>query len=302
MRIGVSFPHHAMGLDPAAVRDWAQAADDLGIGHLIVYEHIILPDQALHPDEAFRYTHDTVLHEPLTPCSYPAAVTQRVGLQTGILVLPLHETVIVGKQLAEVDVLSAGRLRIGVGVGWLEFEFSALGRDFRSRGARMDEQIALLRGLWTGPSVTFHGREHHIGGAGINPLPVQRRLPVWVAGKVRATVRRAARYGDGWIVAGDYLRKPPDDDARQMMDWLHEEEDAAGRPVGSLGVQGVFSIGQKTEAEWAAGAEAWRQFGATDVLIDTGVSALSRDASLNTPGAQINALRRISDVLEPLRD
>src|SRR6266852_36172 len=170
MRIGVSFPHHAIGPDPAAIRDWAQAADDLGIDHLIVYEHIILPDQALHPDETFRYTHETVLHEPLTLCSYLAAVTRRVGLQTGILVLPLHETVIVGKQLAEVDVLSGGRLRLGVGVGWLEFEFAALGRDFHSRGARMDEQIALLRGLWTGPSVTFHGREHHIEGAGINPF------------------------------------------------------------------------------------------------------------------------------------
>src|SRR5262249_33930812 len=151
--------------------------------------------------------------EPLTLCGYLAAVTRRVGLQTGILVLPLHETVVVAKQLAEVDFLSGGRLGIGVGVGWLEFEFPALGRDFHSRGARMDEQMALLRGLWTGPSVTFHGREHHIEGAGINPLPIQRRLPVWVGGKVRATVRRAAQYGDGWIVAGDYLGKPPDDDA-----------------------------------------------------------------------------------------
>jgi len=301
MRIGVSFPHHAIGPDPVAIRDWAQAADDLGIDHIIVYEHIILPDPALHLDESFRYTTQTVVHEPLTLCSYLAAATRRIGLQTGILVMPLHETVIVGKQVAEVDVLSGRRVRLGVGVGWMEFEFGALGRDFHSRGARLEEQMASLRALWTAPSVTFRGREHHIDGAGINPLPVQRPVPVWVGGKVRATVRRAAQYGDGWIVAGDYLAGPPDDDARQMLDWLHDEEASAGRPVGSLGVQGVCSIGQKIEAEWAERAEARRQFGATDVLVDTGVSARTHDASLNTPVAQIKALRRIREVLGPLR-
>jgi probable F420-dependent oxidoreductase len=299
MRIGVSFPHHAIGLDPLAIRDWAQAAEDLGFDHLVVYEHVIGPDPAIHPDQAFRYTNQVVWHEPLVLCGFLAAATRRVGLQTGILVLPLRDTVVVAKQAAEVDVLSGGRLRLGVGVGWMEFEFAALGRDFHARGARLDEQMVLLRALWTDPAVTFHGREHHIAGAGINPLPVQRPIPLWVGGKVRAAARRAARLGDGWIVPGTYLERPPDDAARQMLAWLREAATEAGRPAEALGVQGAFSIGRVPEAEWAARAEAWRQFGATALLVDTGATGGSRDRSLDAFDGQMQALRRIRDVLEP---
>jgi probable F420-dependent oxidoreductase len=184
-------------------------------------------------------------------------VTRRIGLQTGVLLLPLRDTVITAKQAAEVDVLSGGRLRLGVGVGHMAFEFVALGRSFEKRGRRLDEQMVLLRALWTRESVSFDGREHHIDGAGLNPLPVQRPIPLWVAGGVRASVRRAAHLGDGWILPGTYVGQPPDDSARQLRDWLREEEAAAGRPQGSVGIQGVSTIVRTSEADWAAHGQAW---------------------------------------------
>jgi probable F420-dependent oxidoreductase len=297
MRIGVSFPHQALGVDPVAIRDWAQAADELGIDRLIVYEHVILPDPARHPGQTFRYTNQTNLHEPLVLCGFLGAVTRRVGLQTGILILPLRDTIIVAKQAAEVDVLSGGRLRLGVGIGWEAFEFAAIGRDFHERGARLDEQLPLLRALWSDPSVDFQGRWHRVEGAGICPLPVQRPIPLWVAGGVRAALRRAARHGDGWIAPGDYLVRAPDEEARRLLGWLHEEAAAAGRAPASLGVQGVITIGRQPEAEWTARAEAWRQLGATDLLVDTGVSARASDPGLTDPAQQIQALRRISMAL-----
>jgi alkanesulfonate monooxygenase SsuD/methylene tetrahydromethanopterin reductase-like flavin-dependent oxidoreductase (luciferase family) len=126
---------------------------------------------------------------------------------------------------------------------------------------------------------------------------VQRPIPLWIGGGVRATVRRAARHGDGWIAPGQYVGRPVDDEARQLLGWLHEEARAAGRRPEELGVQGIIGIGRRTEAEWAAWADGWRQFGATDLLIDTGVTATSPDPSLNTPGAQIQALQRMAEVL-----
>jgi len=154
-----------VGGDQVAIRDWAQAAEDLGFDHVAIYEHVIGPDPSRHPQQTFRFTNRTVWHEPLVLCGFLAGVTQRIGLKTTVVVLPLRETVALAKQAAEVDVLSGGRLRLGVGVGWMDLEFAALGRDFHSRGARLDEQIALLRALWTEPAVTFHGRWHTIDGA-----------------------------------------------------------------------------------------------------------------------------------------
>jgi probable F420-dependent oxidoreductase len=296
MHVGVTFPHAVLGGDQVAIRDWAQAAEDLGFDHVAIYEHVIGPDPSRHPQQTFRFTNRTVWHEPLVLCGFLAGVTQRIGLKTTVVVLPLRETVALAKQAAEVDVLSGGRLRLGVGVGWMDFEFAALGRDFHSRGARLDEQIALLRALWTEPAVTFHGRWHTIDGAGINPLPLQRPIPVWIGGLVRAAARRSARHGDGWIVTGRYLTSPPDDAARQMLNWLHEEARAAGRPPSALGVQGGLGIAGLSEAEWVARAEAWREFGATALLVDTG--ELHGRPVPTTVDQEIKVLRHIGQTLE----
>jgi probable F420-dependent oxidoreductase len=300
MRIGVTLPQHVIGVDSVALRDCAQAAEGLGFDHLVVYEHVILPDAASHPGQNFNSTNQISLHEPLVLCGFLAAATQRIGLQTtDVLILPLRDTLIVGKQTAELDVLSGGRLCLGVGAGWLEFEFLTLGRDFHSRGARLDEHMALLRALWTTPAVTSHGREHHIDGAGLNPLPVQRPIPLWVGGGVRASVRRAARRAAGWIAPGPYTTRPGDDAARQLVDWLHLEAAAMRRPPEDIGVQGLIGIGGLAETEWTDRAEGWRQVGATDLLVDTVVSAASSDPSLSTVSAQMQALARIRAALEP---
>jgi alkanesulfonate monooxygenase SsuD/methylene tetrahydromethanopterin reductase-like flavin-dependent oxidoreductase (luciferase family) len=175
--------------------------------------------------------------------------------------------------------------------------FCASRPNWTSRAYTRAASATLLRALWTSDAVTFNGREHHIDGAGLNPLPVQRPIPQWVGGGVRATVRRAARYGDGWIAPGHYVGRPVDDEARQLLGWLHEEAQAAGRRPEELGVQGVIGVGRRTEDEWAAWAESWRSLGATDLLIDTGVTATSPDPSLNTAQSQIQTLRRLAAVL-----
>ena len=304
MRIGVIFPQNQAGIgifgtqsvapfgtDPVAVRDWAQAADDLGFDHIGLYEHIIGPDLARHPGLAGGYTNENIWHEPLILCGFLAACTRRINFFTSILLLALRQTVVTAKQAAEVDVLSGGRLRLGVGVGRVPFEYDALGQEYHNRGARIAEQVRLMQALWTQPSVTFAGRWHTIDGGGINPLPVQRPIPVIMGGMADATVRRAARLGDGWIVGGKYLSHPPDDQARQPRDLLHESLVAAGRSVESVAVYGAMGIAHVPEAEWAARAEAWRQFGATHLLIET------MGAGLGSPAEQVQVLSRIKDVI-----
>jgi probable F420-dependent oxidoreductase len=304
MRIGVIFPQHQAGIgvtsthsvapfaaDPVAIRDWAQAADDLGFDHIGLYEHVIGPDIARHPDLAGGYTNENTWHEPLVLCGFLTGMTRRINFFTSILLLPLRETVIVAKQAAEVDVLSGGRLRLGVGVGRMRFEYDALGQDFHTRGARLAEQVRLMQALWTQSSVTFAGRWHTIDGGGINPLPVQRPIPVIMGGMADATVRRAARLGDGWIVGGKYLSQSPDDQARRLRDLLHASLDAANRSVDSVAVYGAMGIAHVPEAEWVARAEAWQQFGATHLLIET------VGAGLESPTEQVRVLSRIEDVI-----
>ena len=188
MEIGVIFPQTEIEPDPVAVRDFAQAAEQLGFAHIFIADHVLGADPRHHDHPSLgAYSHESVVHETMTLMGYLAAVTQRVGLATGILILPQRQTVLVAKQAAEVDVLSGGRLRLGIGVGWNQVEFQALGEDFHNRGRRSAEQIEVMRALWTEEVVDFHGRWHNVTHAGLNPLPVQRPIPVWLGGGSRAT-------------------------------------------------------------------------------------------------------------------
>ena len=204
-RIGVVFPQLEIESDAAAIRDFAQGVEAMGYTHLIGYDHVVGADTTNRPDWKMRYTHESTFHEPLTLFAYLAGLTKSLIPSTGVVVLPQRQTVLFGKQASNIDIFSGGRLRLGVGTGWNTVEYEALGMSFEDRGARFDDQIQFLRRLWTEPVLTEHGRFHRITEAGINPLPVQRPIPIWIGGIADASLRRAARLGDGAAVQGRQL-------------------------------------------------------------------------------------------------
>ncbi|MDE2969186.1 MAG: LLM class F420-dependent oxidoreductase, partial [Chloroflexota bacterium] len=189
MKLGVIFPQTEIGNDPGAIREFVQAAEELGYEHILAYDHVLGADPAKHPNWGGAYTMDSAFHEPFVLFGYLASVTSTIKLTTGIIILPQRQTALVAKQAAEVDVLSNGRLRLGVGLGWNRVEYEALGQDFHNRGRRVEEQIALMRRLWTEESVDFDGKWHTVDGAGINPMPVQRPIPIWMGGGAEPVLR-----------------------------------------------------------------------------------------------------------------
>ncbi|MDP7415205.1 MAG: LLM class F420-dependent oxidoreductase, partial [SAR202 cluster bacterium] len=182
MKFGAVFPQIEFGNDPVAIRDYAQAAEGMGFEHIIVYDHVVGANAASRPGWSGAYNHNNPFHEPFVFFGYLAGVTETIGLVTAVIILPQRQTALVAKQAAEVDVLSGGRLRLGIGTGWNQVEYEALGENFHNRGRRSEEQIKLMRQLWTNELVTFDGRWHKVTDAGINPLPVQRPIPVWLGG------------------------------------------------------------------------------------------------------------------------
>jgi probable F420-dependent oxidoreductase len=193
MKVGVVFPQTEIGRDPAIIRDYAQAVEAMGYTHILAFDSVVgpNPDRPGGWDSQYDYRH--AFHEPLVLFGFLAAVTRRIELATGVLILPQRQTALVAKQAAEVDVLSGGRLRLGIGVGWNPVEFEALGEDIKNRGRRVEEQLEVMRLLWTRELVTYAGRWHRVPDAGINPLPVRRPVPVWMGGESPAVLRRAAR-------------------------------------------------------------------------------------------------------------
>src|SRR4051812_37821183 len=198
MRIGVVFPQTELGGDVGAVRAYGEHVEELGYRHVLAYDHVLGADPEVHSRWAGPYDVHTTFHEPFVLFGYLAAITS-LELVTGIVILPQRQTALVAKQAAEVDLLSGGRLRLGVGLGWNAVEYEALGKDFTDRGRRITEQVDLLRRLWTEPTVTFHGRYETVTAAGLAPLPVQRPIPVWIGASSEPALRRAGRIADGWF-------------------------------------------------------------------------------------------------------
>src|SRR6516165_4349269 len=238
MRIGVVFPQTEIGAGAAGVAEFARAAEEIGYHHLVVYDHVA---GAVPRGEGWvGYTHEDMFHEVFVLFGYLAALTRRIELVPGVLVLTQRHAVLAAKQAAEVDVLSGGRLRLGLGVGWNSVEFEALGEDFRSRGARIEEQVAVMRALWTQQVVTYRGVWHRIERAGLCPLPVQRPIPLWMGGESDAVLRRVARLADGWL-AGGTLSTPTRRVAEipggypAMVERLRAYTRDAGRDLGAVG-------------------------------------------------------------------
>ncbi len=286
MRIGVTFPQTEIGNDPIAIRDYAQQVEALGYRHLLVYDHVLGANTASRPGWTGPYTSETPFHEVFVLLAYLAALTTDLELVTGVLILPQRQTALVAKQAAELDLLSGGRLRLGVGVGWNEVEYQGLGKDFHDRGARSEEQIALLRALWSTPAITFDGRWERIPDAGINPLPAQRPIPIWIGGYAEATLRRVGRLGDGW-----FPWRPPDETMRSAVDRLRAYALEAGRDPVQIGLEPQLNVGRGTPDEWHSFVDGWRTLGATHLCLST------MGNGLQTPADHLAALARAASAL-----
>ena len=287
MKLGVVFPQTESGADPVAIRDYAQAAESLGYDYLLAYDHVLGANPNRPGGWRGRYTYIDTFQEPFVFFGYLAALTQRIELVTGVLILPQRQTALVAKQAAEVDVLSGGRLRFGIGIGWNQVEYEALNENFRNRGKRLEEQVALLRQLWTQPLVTFQGKYHTISDAGLNPMPVQRPIPVWFGGSADVVLERMARLGDGWI----YNNRLQDFPA--MRDSLNTYLAQAGRDPQTFGLDvriTLQNLPDSTDA-WAQEAEAWRSYGVTHLCVNTmglGYTSLSQ---------HVETIRRFKEVV-----
>jgi probable F420-dependent oxidoreductase len=286
MRIGVTFPQNEITADPVAVRDYAQAAEGLGYTHLLAYDHVLGADITNRPNWGDRYTQHSLFHEPFVLFGYLAGVTSNLEFVPGVIILPQRQTALVAKQSAEVDVLTGGKFRLGIGVGWNDVEYQALGENFKNRGKRSEEQIAVLRALFTDEVVTFHGQWHHIEAAGLNPMPVQRPIPIWIGGSSEVTIRRVARIGDGW-----FPQMPPGDHAEQMLAQLRDATRDAGRDPDAIGIEARVSIGGKNSDDWAREVEGWRKLGATHLSVNT------MKAGLHSPQEHIDAIRRFKEAV-----
>ena len=284
MRIGVVFPQTEIGQDPAVIRDYAQAVEAMGYTHILAFDSVVgaNPDRPGGWDSPYDYRHP--FHEPFVLFGFCGAVTRRIELVTGILILPQRQTALVAKQAAAVDVLSGGRLRLGVGVGWSQVEFEALGETFENRGRRIEEQVEVMRLLWTRELVAYEGKWHRVPDAGINPLPAQRPIPLWMGGESEAVLRRMARLAEGWITLQTFR---PDPAAQQTIDRLHGLVRAAGRDPATFGIEGRVALARLTPDEHGKEMTAWRAMrGITHLCVNTMGLGLTR------PEEHVKALER----------
>jgi probable F420-dependent oxidoreductase len=263
MRIGVVFPQTEIGADPGAIRAYAAAVADLGYTHVLTYDHVVGADPAYYQGWSGPYDIDTQFHEPMVLHGFLAGITQ-LELVTGIVIAPQRQTALLAKQAAQVDLLTGGRFRLGVGIGWNPVEYEALGQDFSQRGRRLEEQVPLMRQLWTERSVSFEGTYDRITAAGIAPPPVQRPIPVWFGGASPRAYRRAGRLADGWFP--QMQPGPRLDDAREI---IHQAAAEAGRDPQSIGMEGRINLGRGAVEAVAEGVAQWAQAGATHASVNT---------------------------------
>lgn len=265
MKIGVVFPQTEIGENPADIRDYAQTAEGLGFDYLLAYDHVIGVNPARPGGWANRpYDYNSLFHEPFVLFGYLAGLTKRIQFMTGILILPQRQTVLVAKQAAQVDLLSGGRLTLGVGVGWNDVEYTALNENFHNRGRRQAEQVAVLRALWTQRLVTFAGKYHTIPDAGIHPLPVQRPIPIWFGGGSDDTLRRMAQLGDGWMTnTWDPTRLAGE--LATLRGYIAD----AGRDPAAFGIDFRISLSRFPAEKWTAVMDAVQGLGVSHVSFNT---------------------------------
>ena len=264
MRVGLVYPQTEYGNDPQAIKAYAQTAEDLGYTHILAYDHVLGANPERPGGWSGPYTYRDPFMEPFVLFSFMAGVTNRIEFTTGIIILPQRQTSLVAKQAATLDVLSGGRTRLGIGLGWNKVEYAALGENFSNRGRRIEEQVELLRRLWTQPLVTFEGRWHTIPDAGINPLPVQQPIPVWFGGHADPALRRTARLGDGWMT--NYRSA---DAARPSLEKFAAYLEEAGRERASFGIEARLTYDTGNLDALVKEMEDWRSAGTTHISLNT---------------------------------
>ncbi|MEP7022680.1 MAG: LLM class F420-dependent oxidoreductase [Actinomycetota bacterium] len=285
MKIGVVFPQTEIGADAGAVRSYAQHADGLGYTHLLAYDHVLGADPAVHPGWDGPYDIDTTFHEPMVLFGYLAALTS-MELVTGIIILPQRQTALVAKQAAEIDLLTGGKFRLGVGLGWNAVEYEALGMKFADRGRRIGEQVELMRRLWTERTVTHEGSYERVTGAGLAPMPVQQPIPVWFGGQSQRAYERIGRLADGW-----FPQLPPGPRLDEIKAVIAESATAAGRDPAAMGMEGRVSW-KGDPAQFAERVASWREAGATHLSVNT------MGAGLDSADAHLTALSQMAQAVD----
>lgn len=285
MQIGAVLAQGELGGDVASLRDYAQAVQDLGYDFLVAADHVVGADAAAYPELERVYPLESVLHEPLTLFAFLAGAAPRLGFLTSVVILPQRQAVLAAKQAAEVDLACGGRFRFGVGIGWNPIEFNALGMSFKNRARRFEEQIKVMRRLWTERAVTFEGRYHTLRAEGINPRPA-RSIPIWIGASAEAAVKRATQIGDGYLPLRP-LEGGWDATIEKVHGWLRE----AGRDPSTFGIEGRLDAGSGTPEDWRKVVEMWRRFGASHVSVGTG------GGGLEGPDAHARRLREVLEVV-----
>ena len=287
MQIGVTYPQLEFGADPAAIRDFAQAAEGAGFDYLVAYDHVLGGDPTKH-ELGGPYTHESMFHEPFVLFGYLAGLTERIGLVTAIIILPQRQTALVAKQAAEVDILSGGRLTLGIGIGWNQVEYEGLGQDFRTRGRRSEEQVQLIRRLWEEPLVTFEGEFDTVRDAGILPRP-DRRIPIWFGGGADSVLRRIGRHGDGWLTNVGGSPQQIRAEVLPRLERIREVAREAGRDSDAIALIGRAGAGAAPLDAQVAEARGWESLGATHVTFN------GMGAGLHTPREHIEAMTTFAE-------
>jgi probable F420-dependent oxidoreductase len=283
MKIGVIYPQTELKGDPDAVRRIGVATEQLGYDHLLAYDHVVGATHDRKPKLTGPYTEAHPFHDPFVMFGHLAALTERIGFITGVIILPQRQTALVARQAADVDLLSGGRFSLGVGIGWNYVEYDALGQDFRTRGKRVEEQIELLRKLWTEPLVSFDGRFDRIDRAALVPRP-NRPIPIWLGGFADVALRRGAALADGFIFAdgaGNTFDMLP-----HLLKYLGE----AGRPVEGFGLH-INMLRAKSAPDVIETIRRWADVGGTQASINT------MGQGLTTTEQHIDHMKRVAEAL-----
>lgn len=288
MKLGVVFPQIEIGDNPDVIASFATTAESLGYDHIIAYDHVLGAGTESRPDWRGPYSSESMFHEPLVLYGYLAGLTSTLDLVTAVIILPQRQTVLVAKQAACVDVLSGGRLRLGIGTGWNEVEYEGLNENFHDRGVRSEEQIELMRKLWADEVVSYQGRWHRVTEAGLNPLPVNRGIPVWLGGMAPEVIERVGRIADGWF---PFYNENLADQLKQVL----KIAEANGRKPSDIGIEVMTGLGEAGK----------KQLDQLKRLRDMGVThsaVVTMNHGLEKPEDHIDAIKRFRDATHAIAD